>query len=47
MAAAVGIERGVMVQPEVHRWDSASTLDAIAIHSRKPTGRPASTKEER
>jgi predicted TIM-barrel fold metal-dependent hydrolase len=30
MAAVVGIERGVMVQPTVHRWDSASTLDAIA-----------------
>ena len=30
MAAVVGIERGVMVQPNVHRWDSASTLDAIA-----------------
>jgi len=30
MAAAVGIERGVMVQPQVHCWDSASTLDAIA-----------------
>jgi predicted TIM-barrel fold metal-dependent hydrolase len=29
MAAVVGIERGVMVQPTVHRWDSASTLDAI------------------
>jgi len=27
MAAIVGIERGVMVQPTVHRWDSASTLD--------------------
>ena len=30
MAAVVGIERGVMVQPTVHLWDSASTLDAIA-----------------
>jgi predicted TIM-barrel fold metal-dependent hydrolase len=30
MAKAVGIERGVMVQPNVHRWDSASTLDALA-----------------
>ena len=30
MAQVVGIERGVMVQPNVHRWDSASTLDAIA-----------------
>jgi predicted TIM-barrel fold metal-dependent hydrolase len=30
MAAIVGIERGVMVQPTVHRWDSASTLDTIA-----------------
>ena len=30
MAALVGIERGVMVQPTVHLWDSASTLDAIA-----------------
>lgn len=29
MAAVVGIERGVMVQPTVHRWDSASTLDAL------------------
>jgi 2-pyrone-4,6-dicarboxylate lactonase len=30
MAKVVGIERGVMVQPTVHRWDSASTLDALA-----------------
>jgi predicted TIM-barrel fold metal-dependent hydrolase len=30
MAKVVGIERGIMVQPNVHRWDSASTLDAIA-----------------
>lgn len=30
MAAVLGIERGVIVQPQVHRWDSASTLDAIA-----------------
>src|SRR5438270_2632530 len=30
MAAIVGIERGIMVQPNVHRWDSDSTLDAIA-----------------
>jgi predicted TIM-barrel fold metal-dependent hydrolase len=30
MAKVIGIERGVMVQPNVHRWDSASTLDAIA-----------------
>jgi 2-pyrone-4,6-dicarboxylate lactonase len=30
MAAILGIERGIMVQPQVHRWDSASTLDAIA-----------------
>jgi predicted TIM-barrel fold metal-dependent hydrolase len=30
MAKVIGIERGVMVQPTVHRWDSASTLDAIA-----------------
>jgi len=30
MAAVVGIERGIMVQPQVHCWDSASTLDAIA-----------------
>ncbi|MEA2903723.1 MAG: 2-pyrone-4,6-dicarboxylate lactonase [Alphaproteobacteria bacterium] len=30
MAAVVGIERGVMVQPTVHLWDSASTLEAIA-----------------
>jgi predicted TIM-barrel fold metal-dependent hydrolase len=30
MAAVVGIERGVIVQPTVHRWDSESTLDAIA-----------------
>jgi 2-pyrone-4,6-dicarboxylate lactonase len=30
MAAIVGIERGIMVQPQVHQWDSASTLDAIA-----------------
>jgi predicted TIM-barrel fold metal-dependent hydrolase len=30
MAKIVGIGRGVMVQPTVHRWDSASTLDAIA-----------------
>jgi 2-pyrone-4,6-dicarboxylate lactonase len=29
MAKIVGIERGIMVQPQVHRWDSASTLDAI------------------
>jgi predicted TIM-barrel fold metal-dependent hydrolase len=30
MAAALGIERGIMVQPNVHQWDSVSTLDAIA-----------------
>jgi predicted TIM-barrel fold metal-dependent hydrolase len=30
MAGVVGIERGVMVQPTVHLWDSVSTLDAIA-----------------
>ena len=30
MAAVLGIERGVIVQPQVHRWDSASTFDAIA-----------------
>jgi predicted TIM-barrel fold metal-dependent hydrolase len=30
MAKVVGIDRGVMVQPTVHRTDSASTLDAIA-----------------
>ena len=30
MAAVVGIARGIMVQPQVHCWDSASTLDAIA-----------------
>ena len=30
MAAAIGIERGIMVQPNVHQWDSVSTLDAIA-----------------
>jgi predicted TIM-barrel fold metal-dependent hydrolase len=30
MAKIVGIDRGVMVQPWVHRWDSASTFDAIA-----------------
>ena len=29
MAKIVGIDRGVMVQPTVHHWDSASTLDAI------------------
>src|SRR5262245_38069518 len=29
MAKIVGIERGIMVQPQVHRWDSASTFDAI------------------
>jgi 2-pyrone-4,6-dicarboxylate lactonase len=30
MAAKLGLARGVMVQPQVHRWDNASTLDAIA-----------------
>jgi 2-pyrone-4,6-dicarboxylate lactonase len=30
MAAVVGIGRGIMVQPQVHCWDSVSTLDAIA-----------------
>jgi 2-pyrone-4,6-dicarboxylate lactonase len=30
MAAIVGIKRGIMVQPQVHQWDSASTLEAIA-----------------
>jgi 2-pyrone-4,6-dicarboxylate lactonase len=30
MAAALGLTRGILVQPQVHCWDSASTLDAIA-----------------
>lgn len=30
MAAVVGIERGVVVQPSVHGLDNAATLDAIA-----------------
>jgi 2-pyrone-4,6-dicarboxylate lactonase len=30
MAKLVGITRGVMVQPQVHRFDDTSTLDAIA-----------------
>jgi predicted TIM-barrel fold metal-dependent hydrolase len=29
MAKMVGIERGIMVQPTVHRWDKASTFHAI------------------